>query len=508
MADRSHTFPIAGKSTVLSSALWLAVSVVICLSVLIANGKPLFYWDTIGYIEQGQNALHRFGFPPPAPRAASLPQDTAAPADATAPAADPAAPKTVDGSRSLSYSILSGALANLRLLDMLVLLHMAAVLLAVAVPLRVAARMHPTDMPVPKLMTLTLLAAGVGSMPFFVAYLMPDIFAPVMVLTIATLSVFRQQLSRGEFLMTLALGALAVVAHLSHLGVASLLVPLALIVGLSVSRKGWITLVLALAVMVGAGFAQQKVIRLAARSVVKSEVVIKPFLTARLIQDGPGWTYLKAVCPTGAAVPECPLYDRLAVPDDPWRRTASHIIFQTTQELGSFRLLSPQDQVQIARAQVGFFLRVLKAHPFATTFALLKNTAIQSSMIAIDMTIPTQNIIDQHQGVAGLMSGTFGHGRITQSTGWIAPVTFAQGIWYLLTGLVLVWLVVATRTPKELKAFAIILVLGILVNAFVCGGISQPATRYGARIIWLVPFAATFLFLFRHANGTPRRTAR
>ncbi len=40
------------------------------------------------------------------------------------------------------------------------------------------------------------------------------------------------------------------------------------------------------------------------------------------------------------------------------------------------------------------------------------------------------------------------------------------------------------------------LLFGILANALVCGGISQPATRYGARVIWLLPLAATILVLF------------
>ena len=38
---------------------------------------------------------------------------------------------------------------------------------------------------------------------------------------------------------------------------------------------------------------------------------------------------------------------------------------------------------------------------------------------------------------------------------------------------------------------AIMVLLGILANALVCGGISQPSTRYGARVIWLLPLMVT-----------------
>ena len=46
---------------------------------------------------------------------------------------------------------------------------------------------------------------------------------------------------------------------------------------------------------------------------------------------------------------------------------------------------------------------------------------------------------------------------------------------------------------RDARIFAAIVILGILGNALICGGISQPANRYGARVIWLLPFTAAFL---------------
>ena len=62
------------------------------------------------------------------------------------------------------------------------------------------------------------------------------------------------------------------------------------------------------------------------------------------------------------------------------------------------------------------------------------------------------------------------------------------------------------RVPGRIKGFVVMLLLGILANALVCGGISQPASRYGARVIWLLPLGATILVLFfrrarQFANG-------
>jgi hypothetical protein len=63
--------------------------------------------------------------------------------------------------------------------------------------------------------------------------------------------------------------------------------------------------------------------------------------------------------------------------------------------------------------------------------------------------------------------------------------------------------------PTQMRAFVVIILLGILANAFLCGGLSQPATRYGARVIWLLPLAASlcvlhsaFLVGRRHSKAT------
>jgi hypothetical protein len=39
-------------------------------------------------------------------------------------------------------------------------------------------------------------------------------------------------------------------------------------------------------------------------------------------------------------------------------------------------------------------------------------------------------------------------------------------------------------------AFVLFLLAAVLGNALICGGLSAPHPRYGARIIWLLPVAA------------------
>lgn len=478
--------------------LWLALAVLACLSVLILNGRPLFYFDTIGYVEQGRAALADLGV-------IARPVETGAETVSAAPGGAPV-PRTVDGSRSAVYALLSGALAELGALEALLALNVVAVLVALWLPMRVARRRWGGLAPLARLVALPVIAAAAGSLPFYVAYLMPDTFAPVLIIVAATLTVFGRDMRRGETLLALALGGLAVTSHLSHLAIAALMVPAALLFAPILSRRRWWLPPVLVLIIPLIGLAEQRALRLTAGVVSNSEVVIKPYITARLIQDGPGLAYLERHCPD-AAIATCALYQALSKSDNPRRFTASHIIFQTSADLGSFRLMDPAAQKAVSDSQTGFFRAVLSEAPVDTALAILGNTFLQAGMVSVDMTLPGDSIIARHDGVTGLASGAFAAGRLTADTGWLDGLTPLHEGYYLMSLLIIVALVaVPGRVPAEIRALAVLLCLGILANAVVCGGISQPATRYGARVIWLLPLAAAILTLFawprRGAGGT------
>jgi glucan phosphoethanolaminetransferase (alkaline phosphatase superfamily) len=65
----------------------------------------------------------------------------------------------------------------------------------------------------------------------------------------------------------------------------------------------------------------------------------------------------------------------------------------------------------------------------------------------------------------------------------------------VLASLVLVALTVRAIVRRERKltpvaAFFLLLVLGILINAAICGAFSTPRGRYQMRLIWVLPLAA------------------
>lgn len=481
--------------------LWIAAAVLACLSVYLVNGRPLFYFDTVGYVSQGHTGLQQLGIrgeSPLAIRMARIKAEKAAqgPVEAAPDTTEIEAEGTVDGSRSAVYALLAGLLARLHALEALMLINVAAVLIAVWLPMRAAARRWGLPVPLSEAVALPVIVACAGSLPFFVAYLMPDTLAPVLLLTIATLTVFGRSMRPWEVILALLLGTFAIVSHLSHLAIGLVMIPAVALVSVIVSRRRWWLPVAYVCLIVGAGFTEQSLLRTAAKAVAHSEVVIKPYITARLIEDGPGLKYLDKYCPDDH-IPTCKLHAALQWSDDPYRITATHIVFETSPRLGSFRLMTPEDQKAVADDQIGFFFAVLKDQPLGVIRALLRNVFVQAGWVSVEMTIPSDAIVAQNADVTGLAFSTFDHGRITRNTTWLGPVTLGQQALYVASLIIVIVLVLLPRrVPGEIKALAVMVILGILANALVCGGISQPATRYGARVIWLLPLMATILLVF------------
>jgi hypothetical protein len=490
--DESH---VGGK---VSSMLWIAAAFIAMFSVLVINGRPLFYFDTVGYIAQGTQALNKLGVRSESPLQK---RNAAAEADGEGHIAPPEtteidAQNTVDGSRSAPYALLSGALARLGLLEGLIVLNALAVMLSVWLPMRVAQRQFGLHVSLAQMVCLPIIVASLGSLPFFVAYLMPDTMAPVLILSIATLTVFGRSMIWWELLLAIGLGAFAVVSHLSHLAIAALMVPVSVLVALTLSRSRWWLPPAFVLIILGIGFAEQSMLRTAAKEVAHSDVVIKPYITARIIEDGPGYRYLEKTCPN-VEVPTCKLYDALQLSDDPDRLTADHIVFERSTDRGSFRLLGASDQKIVADDQIPFFFSVLWDAPVDTTLAFVRNTLLQSQWVSVEMTLPDDAIVAQNTGVTGLILGEFEQGRLSRNLGWFDPVTTMQQTLYVVSLLVsIILLCWPGRVPARIKALVVVLLLGILANALVCGGISQPATRFGARVIWLLPLGATILIMF------------
>lgn len=474
-------------------ALWYGTALAACLAIVIWNGTPLFYFDTAAYLNVGQKMIDGL--------LRLLPGQ---PAGDAAGVAGVVKQVPVESSRSPVFSLMLGLFASVHQLGAMTLFNASLVLGAVWLMVRVAARQITPSFAVAPTVCLSLLVACLGSLPFYVAFLMPDIYAPLLILTIACLTAFCREMTWWEILAWFALGALSASTHSSHLLIAVLMTPLSAGLSLLVARRRWWLAPLLVACIAGVGIGQKAVFNVAVKKVSGRETLAMPFLTARLFQDGVTYRFLETRCDTPAFA-TCALYQTLAQPGSPMRRTATHILFERSPELGSYRLLSQREQTAIAHEQYRLFAAVLTDMPLQTTFAFLKNTLRQARMNQIDMTLPDAELVANFAAVDGLAGGAFRQGRLTRDTTWLGPVSVAQDLLYAVSALVLLGLAAwPGKLTGRMRALAVMGLLGVLVNAFICGGISQPATRYGARVIWLLPLLTTFCILYAtrsHVHG-------
>ena len=470
----------------IQAILWYASAVFACLFVALINNGPLYYFDTAGYLEQGQSTLASIG----------LFTDTALGAEGGG--GNSAVPDgVVIGSRSAIYSAIITFLNFTTGINAMILLHVAALIVSVWLVARAASRQFQHGRSIAATTAIPILFAAFGSLPFYTAYLMPDIFAPILILIASTLAIFSRDMSRMEILIAVVLGAIAVITHPSHLLIAAFLIPVSAIASLTMARAKWWLAPVLVALITLTGLAERALFTGAVKTTQSSDVIYQPFLTARTIADGPGLAVLNANCPN-TEIPTCILYDMLQRSDDPWRLTASHIMFERDPELGSYKLLSLEEQRVVAEDQIPFFLRVLREKPIALTGAFLRNTLDQANLFSIQYTIPTSQTLENVNNITDLAPASFAQTRLLDqrtSLGWL---TIVHGAVYAASALLVVVVVVLPQKapPLALRAFAMVVLIGVLINAFVCGGVSQPSDRYGARVAFLLPIATSFIILF------------
>lgn len=324
--------------------------------------------------------------------------------------------------------------------------------------------------------------------PFSAALLMPDVFAPMVVLGLFLLGFGGAALSGYERAYLVALVALGIAAHLAHL-------PLALgLCGVALLLRFWRTPVrffaMALPVLVAVAAL------LATNAIGHGRVALSPygsvFLLARLQEDGPASALLKARCPN-AGWYLCAFTDRLPMlandflwaPESPVNRDAAG----TPRFLGGAMLAPEAGQIVAA---------TLRADPLGVLRAMAGNMAAQLGSFGIGDTLDNAHLAVAvrpriEQGFPPRELAAFDQARQAQGAlkDALLPFNPPHVLVILLALPVLLWL--AWRQQGLALGFALFVLAAVLGNALICGGLSAPHPRYGARIMWLLPLAALVL---------------
>lgn len=476
---------------------WLvaAAAVLVCLSAFALNRGPLYYYDTGGYLSQGDSILSLIGLPV----TDAKPLDPTSIADPTETTSVPAPAKTPDtvvvGSRSAIYGLVFAFFYRISGPDGIVFLNAGVIFLAVLLMARCIFREYPSSPTPLHLAALGLIAACFGSLPFYVAFLMPDIFAPALVITLASLCIYAPAMRAWEIVLALSLALLAVLSHPSHLLMAALMLPAGLALSPALAGRRLLTAAGLVTLLIGAGIGERVSFGMAVERFQKKEVMYLPFLTGRLIDDGPGLAYLQSHCPDPNFA-TCTLFAALSRSDDPGRLDAPNILFARSEKVGSLKLLPDEDQRRIASEQFAFAAAVARTDPLGLSWAFIENVATQLGYFSISMTVPTPDLFSSTGSLSEMFPTSPPLGTlVTAERSWITPLNWFQGALYIAaTGMILALMTRRGLLTSNVRMLTVLILVGILINAIVCAGVSEPAHRYGARVIFLLPMLAAILW--------------
>lgn len=478
---------MSNRASVLASSAWArAAFIVATLSLLwpaLVHGKPFLFADTSAYVRVVDAAVYKAtGHASEWTRRGEV-ERLERHSSATSAAPKVQSPTTeqnqVDQNRvpllgrSVYYGLLAYASATTGTFWLLALTQ-AAILAAVVLLLLTDLGGSGSRCLWAASLVLLVLAAT-STAPFFTSFAMPDIFTGVAILAGAMLH-FSPSKSRERTALWFLLASTAALFHSSNVLILALLAVLGAAILLLGRDRTWgrAGLVLAAALT---GVVGEAIFAKGVDLALGSPPVRPPFVTARLVEDGPGLRYLREHCGTEKFY-LCEFRDRLPHGSDSflWSAKTSDGVFNTLDPAGKRRLADEQGR---------FVRNVVLAYPGDVILSSAGAVARQMGL----MRLSEFRDIDLGQGDPTLVPASVSTGL--HSPGKLAPLVGPFANLTLLVALLsLIALPFLVRKKLIDGRIAATIVAGVLFNAAICGALSTPHDRYGARVLWVLPLLA------------------
>jgi hypothetical protein len=333
---------------------------------------------------------------------------------------------------------------------------------------------------------LAVLTLGLfTSLPFFVSFLLPDIFAGLALLRIANLAVFGQLMTRWERAFWFGILTLAAIFHPSHLAM--------ILVGAATITTLWLVgetrariSVMVLIVSAGIGIASELFFNFAVEKILGIQVSRPPVVAARIIADGTGADYLRKKCPD-ANLTMCEFVDRLLPNSDAF-------LWNEASEGGIYKSAPLAKRNAMGIEQYRFAAAVFASNPSGQLGASFKNGLKQLTMTGLGDFQLSRDVVNvpevyiRRNANSAAARGIFPFAFFSVFTSFVAIASIA---------ILIVAMVTHKTMSRELKLFFALIVVGQLANALICGALSGPHERYQARLAWLLPLTALLLYCER-----------
>lgn len=481
-------FQTENKQRLRDVAALIAVALMLLWPAFV-NGEPFYMPDTPSYLRGADGAVHELTGVSSAwsdELQKRFAVDAAASNPTAATSQSSAEPAVVLKGRSIYYGALLYAaqwLGNFWVVAIFQAVLCAVAIMLTVATLRLAMGREPTRY---TFVGIGLALAALTPVGYFASYMLPDVFGALGLLAAGHLLFFWSGQSRASRFFWFALLALAILFHTANMLLVTLLA-LAAAIGLAfrlpASRSG----LAAVAGTVVIGFFGQFAFSWGVEHATGAAPIRPPFLAARIIEDGPGYDYLREHCPEVRFV-FCRAVGFRS-------RESAALLWSDDPREGIFQALTPAGQRLAAIQQNAFLLAVAKERPLE----LLRSSAgafIRQlgyfKLESFNYTGPN-NVYFRRK----LPEPFLDHARQSKAYRQKMPVTFVEWatVASVLASLVVVALAVRAILRRERKltpvaAFLLLLVLGVLINAAICGAFSTPRGRYQMRLIWVLPLAA------------------
>lgn len=472
----------------------IALAAALLLAPTAVNGRPGDFYDTLDYMHEGEAAWGMLGL---APGGLDLTPPTFQARTQRRAARD------IRAARSAAYG---GFLyAGFRLGGLWLVCAVQAMAASAIVYAFVRAVMGGRDRPAfwATAIGLTLLSA----LPFFCGFAMPDVFCGLAAVSLTTLAVYPDALPRAARRALFATATLALCMHTSNVLIALALAAVAAAVGGWLARRPYGAVrsaawtLSAAAVSIALFLVYGAVVRARTGERLGSP----PFLSARVLVDGPGRGYLKSACAAGRPWTLCAYRDRRL-------DSLEDVLWSRNRRRGVYGLAPPDVRARLSAEDHAFAWAAVLHDPFGQMRASAVNIVETLVDVRLDEPLAGPDFFAEdgfwaHTALPRLMPGA---DLCAEAEDYrCAPRLDADAL-YLVHGAALVaslafllWRLTRAdvraalaRPGREataegrLVAAALLLTAVVALNAGVCGAISGPYARYQARLAWVLPLVA------------------
>lgn len=459
------------------------------------NGGPFVMSDTTTYVRGADAAVYKLTgmrtmwtgtfieryetYRPHEGRSAPSPAAAADAADL---------PVTIAG-RSIFYGILlylsslTGSFWGAALFQ--IVLTATAIRLAAETCCRLFGRADPG----PGGVALIAFVLGLSPAGYFAGYMMPDIFLPLAILAFCQVALLWRMMNRAERIFWIALLTMSGLFHSLHLVI--LLAAFAVL--FAVKRAAFWREdrqpATAIAAAIIIGFVGQAGFGMMVRQATGAAPVTIPFVTARLIADGPGRDYLRAHC-VPPSFHLCHYAGRLQGDSDSF-------LWSYDPRLGIFSATTPRERRQLSAEQAAFVIAVTRDRPWAVVRSTIVSILRQSGK----WRLPEFNYgpaIREHFRMK-LPDPALDDVKRSAAYRQVMPVRFVEVMTPLLVigaiGLmVMTFRRMSAAGRRMILPYVAIVVAMLVLNIILCGGVSTPHDRYQMRLIWLLPLLSAMLW--------------